>query len=279
MFSFFRRSKKETDSSTNSGSSSSKKSKDKETAINASTSPARNNHKETCKNNIQNVESAPQCANVSSVVVPSVVVATEVPLPKTVESETASVSSGGESSETNTKNDDTMSVSSKAQVYANMLKTLDHPSKETTTNNNSSRKGGVKPCGHGTVAIAPKIPLAINKQSTPPDSPKAETRNKLPFYYKPPNETTNNTKPELLHNKNNNVKYELVKTQPINDTVTGVMKLRVDIPPPSPPAVSNTTPNSTPPPPAATVDSEKYVLSNLCRMRVCAIFKTLDASV
>lgn len=226
MFSFFRKSKKEPDSSGSSsgGGGSTKKHKDKETN---SASPARH-HKEMCKN-IQNGE----CANVS--VVPSV--ATEVSLPKTVETETAS----GEN-ETKTTNDATMSVSSKAQIYASMLKTLDPPQKETT---NKGGGGGVKPCGHGTVAIAPKNPLSNKRdhQATPPDSPKAEMRNKLPFY-KQPNETN------TLHKNNCVPKYELVKTQPMNDTVTGVMKLRVDIP--SSPTDSN--------PPSA--ESGKYVIKH-----------------
>lgn len=232
MFSFFRKSKKDTDTN---GSGSSKKHKDT-----ASASPVRN-HKEMCKNNItiQNGESAPQCANVS--VVSNV--ATEVALPKTVETETASVCE----TETKTINDDpsenaTMSVSSKAQVYANMLRNLDPP-KETKSGLGSA---GVKPCGHGTVAIAPKVPLPVNnKRDTPPGSPKAETRNKLPFY-KVPNES--------LHKTNNLAKYELVKTQPVNDTVTGVMKLRVDIPSPPTSVTSNATP------PIETVDSVKYVI-------------------
>lgn len=253
MFSFFRKSKKDSDSS---AGGANKKHKDKEN----SASPARN-HKEMCKNNItiQNVESAPQCANVS--VVPSV--ATEVALPKTVEPETAS-ESGGETeiAETKTKNDDpsenaTMSVSSKAQTYSNMLK-------------ETSRGGRVKPCGHGTIAVAPKIPLPMNKRDntdTPPGSPKAEMRNKLPFY-KPPNEVA---KTELLHKNNGLPKYELVKTQPMNDTVTGVMKLRVDIP--SPPVTQS---NSTPP-----IDNaEKYVIKQKRAYAVCwrvfAILNTLD---
>lgn len=221
MFSFFRKSKKEPKDN-------------KETNNCTAPSGARNNYKEMCKNNIQNVESAPQCANVS-------VVASVAPTEVAVDTETASETK-------TTKNDEnaTMSVSSKAQVYANMLKTLDPPPQKEQTNKSGSGGGGggVKPCGHGTIAIAPKIPLSINKrdnQATPPDSPKAEARNKHPFY-KPPSGA------EPLHNKNHQ-KYELVKTQPINDTVTGVMKLRVDIPSPSPP-----------PPKSPPVESDKYVL-------------------
>lgn len=259
MFSFFRKSKKDSDSN---GSVTNKKHKDKESSKENSASPARN-HKEMCKNNqtIQNVESAPQCANVS--VVPSV--ATEVALPKTVETETASVSGGEtETIETKTKNDDpsenaAMSVSSKAQTYANMLRALDTPKE-------ASRGGGVKPCGHGTVAIAPKIPLAFGKRDnpeTPPDSPKAEMKNKLPFY-KPPNEVA---KTEQLHKNNSLPKYELVKTQPINDTVTGVMKLRVDIPSPPISTASNSTP------PIDKTDAEKYVIKQRQVYPECCYFE------
>lgn len=227
MFSFFKRSSSKKDPSDSCNTN--KKHKDN------SGSPARN-PKEMCKN-IQNVECAPQCANVS--------VTTEAQVaPNNVE--TVCVS-GGEI-ETNTRNDETsenatMSVSSKAQGYASMLRSLDQPNKET------NRGGRVKPCGHGTVAVAPKIPLQANKRDnaeTPPDSPKAE-RNKLPFY---------KMQTEQLHNKNNSLpKYELVKTQPVNDTVTGVMKLRVDIP-------------TTPPP---NENAEKYV----CYQRDALFWKHL----
>lgn len=215
MFSFFRKSKKDSDPG--------RKRKDKE----SSASPARN-HKETCKN-IQNGESAPQCANAS--VDPSV--ATEVPSRNPAETETASASGGEPETKTN---DDPMDVTSKVQTYANMLRTLDQPKEPRR----------VKPCGHGTVGIAPKTPLPGGKRDapeTPPESPKPELRNKLPFYKSPGGAA------EVLH-KNSPPKYELVRTQPINDTVTGVMKLRVDIPS-SPPA----TPDSTPP-----IDAEKYVI-------------------
>lgn len=263
MFSFFRKSKKETESH---GSS---KKHNKDNGISNALPDARI-HKEMCKNNItiENVESAPQCANNVSVVsnVATDVASSSALLTNSVEqTENASSVLSGSENETKTINNNdptTMSVSSKAQVYANMLRTIDSspPPRES--------KGGVKPCGHGTVAIAPKIPLAINRREnpiSPPDSPKAEYRNKLPLFYKSPNEFGKN---EMLHNRNNNSapKYELVNTQPMNDTVTGVMKLRVDIPP--------VNPTTTTPPPVG-VDSEKYVIILLC---LSAILKTIDVT-
>lgn len=241
MFSFFRKSKKDSDSISGGVN---KKHKD-------SASPARN-HKDMCKNNItiENVESAPQCANVVATV------ATEVATLEQPESASATGIGDTVNDETNTKYDNTsenatMSVSSKAQTYTNMLR-------------ESSRGGGVKPCGHGTIAIAPKVPLSINKRDTtdtPPGSPKAELRNKLPFY-KTPNEIA---KMELLHKNNGLQKYELVNTQPMNDTVTGVMKLRVDIP---------SVPVMTPPDPNPPIDdADKYVITHSVGWRVFAIFK------
>lgn len=269
MFSFFKRSKKDTETHNGPKENKDKKSKDKDSSKENTASPSRK-QKEMCKNNStpQNFESAPQCASVTNV--PTV--ATEVAGPKTLEIVSASASGAKIPAEveiidpnpTNETSDlqNTMEfngsasnrgVASRAQMYGNMLKSLE-PIRE-------GRGGGVKPCGHGTVAVSPKIPILQaakrDNSNTPPESPKQELKFRLTSKPDQISESISTKATELRKTEESGTKDNLYKD--MNDTVTGVMKLRVDVP------IITTTPpidDMTPPINDTNItDAEKYVIS------------------
>lgn len=260
MFSFFRRSKKDSESH---GSKENKDKKNKDGCKENSASPSRK-HKEMCKNNItmQNFESAPHSASVTSVLAD----ATEVSCPNFPETASVSVSGGEpEKIDSNTTNETPIDkmmewnnrkeVSSRANTYANMLRAL-----ESQKEPRENRGSGVKPCGHGTVAVLPKIPvLQANKRddsnNTPPESPKPEVIRKL-------SDTAQSisAKEDKLRNagQENGPVKNIFKRQTNNDTVTGIMKLRIDIPQTPPPA--DDVEKVTPPLEKLNItDAEKYV--------------------
>lgn len=259
MFSFFRRSKKDSESH---GTKENKDKKNKDACKENSASPSRK-HKEMCKNNItmQNFESAPHSASVTSVLGD----ATEVLCPNFSETESASVSGGEaekiDSNATNETPTDKMmdwntnrkEVSARANTYANMLRAL-----ESQKEPRESRGSGVKPCGHGTVAVQPKIPLPQaskrDEASTPPESPKPGVIRKLSGTAQ-----SISAKEDKLRNagQENGPVDNIFKRQANNDTVTGIMKLRIDIPQTPPPAdVEKITP---PLEKLNITDAEKYV--------------------
>lgn len=265
MFSFFKRSKKDPETHHAAKENKDKKTKDKDSSKENNTAPRK--QKEMCKNNSatsHNFESAPQCASVTDVLT----TATEVAGPKIFETVAASASSGAtlpaeiETIDPNPTNE-TMefngsaskrSVANKAQLYGNMLRTLE-PVRE-------GRSGGVKPCGHGTVAVSPKIPILATKRdnsNTPPDSPKQELMRIRLTNNKPDeiSETVPTKATELRKtDQESGTKDNLYKD--INDTVTGVMKLRVEVP------IITTTPpvdDMTPPIDINITDAEKYVIA------------------
>lgn len=216
MFSFFRRSKKEPDSP----AKESKRSKD---ASKENTASPAHKHKEMCKNNItiQNFESAPHSSSVTD--------AAEVArCPETDDCASASA----EKTETNATNESDMEwnanrkdVASRAQTYLNLVKTLEPP------HPNERRGSGVKPCGHGTVAVSPKIPWLQggrrDNSSTPPESPKPEAKRKLSDTFDAIPEKEDKLRKGDL---DNGTPSELFKRQVNNDTVMGSMKLHVELP-------------------------------------------------
>lgn len=259
MFSFFRRSKKDSESH---GTKENKDKKNKDGCKENSASPS-HKHKEMCKNNItmQNFESAPHSASVTSVLGD----ATEVSCPNFSETASASVSGGeAEKIESNATNEtpsgkmmewnNRKEVSSRANTYANMLRAL-----ESQREPRENRGSGVKPCGHGTVAVLPKIPiLQASKRddtNTPPESPKPEVIRKLSDAAQ-----SISAKEDKLRNagQENGPVDNIFKRQANNDTVTGIMKLRIDIPQTPPPA--DDVEKVTPPLEKLNItDAEKYV--------------------
>lgn len=271
MFSFFRRSKKDTEAHNGSKENKDKRSKDKDSNKGSPVSPSRSKQKETCKNTsnstTQNYESAPQYASVTSV--PTV--AAEIAGPKSLDSASAGVSGDNfhaefEKIDTNPTNEssdlqNTMEyngsassnkgVATKTHNYANMLKALE-PVRE-------GRGGGVKPCGHGTVAISPKIPILQaakrDNSNTPPESPKQEL-SRIKLTVAEPDEMNESISAKVADLRKTEQENGTKDNLYINDTVTGVMKLRVDVP-----VITTTPPTDTPPINGINItDAEKYVI-------------------
>lgn len=189
MFSFFRRSKKSKQSDLNSSKENEeKRNKEKDHFNQDSGSSTPNNQNDSCKNNFP-TEIPENALQGGQVVSPSF--ATESGLIETDSSAPVSsvniVSSTNENNETEETNSDvqeglscntemdkpdvtnkekTKQPNAQPLTYASMLRKVE-PIKITNS---------VKPCGHGTIAITPRIPLptGVRRDSvgTPPDSPK-----------------------------------------------------------------------------------------------------------
>lgn len=229
MFSFFKRSKKDT-SETSSNSSSSSKEKHGKDKVGI-----KYDITAMCKNNPgQRTESLETSSSLSS---------SESRLPENISGNvSAVVASTPVMSETTAKSDqkffeknhsdpNEVSNPSKAimesrqinpvvpictpMVYANALKVDTKPV-----------RGGVKPCGHGIVAIAPKVPDLISKRElcTPPSSPEMGCKPK-------------NSKVNVAGSNSENAvlgeEYQL-KGQQLNglssDTVRASLKLQFEVP-------------------------------------------------
>lgn len=243
MFNFFKRSKKDPEA----GSSKDNREKRiKQDVVEENrTSPVRG-RKDMCKNKtttVQKVESAPQGGCETS---PSFT--TESGLRENIIEKSAPVSSGDEVTASAHKNDpnppnsDANSANADTAEAIN-IKMFKKPEAEVKNTRN------VKPCGHGTVAIQPRIPILINRREnsvTPPESPKADTKH---FYRRlNSNDSFNDT--------------EKLTSRRVENT-TGASKITFGVPSISSPAATlltnSITENSTGASPS-TEENEKYVI-------------------
>lgn len=157
MFNFFRRSKKDVDA----GPSREKKSKEKE----LKNSPGLN-HKDMCKNkSLEKFESAPQGGIETS---PNILTESEL----RENNEESAIVTGVEVITANPLiNEMNIKETNTKLPYLNGMKKNESEIKNVRN---------VKPCGHGTIAIQPRIPtLSARRHSnslTPPESPKTEMK-------------------------------------------------------------------------------------------------------
>ncbi|XP_060524226.1 protein FAM184A-like isoform X2 [Cylas formicarius] len=158
MFNFFRKSKKDEGGSRKGKDKEAdatpvqKKIKDRENSERSSPTDVKKN---MCKNNQPSTpELAPESDSVS--------------LPKNVVNASKTISSEVETFYEKNERENM------CDTYVNGLKVADNKSSERR----SSSGGGVKPCGHGTTAILPKVPLSgvSQKLATPPESPVMEIK-------------------------------------------------------------------------------------------------------
>lgn len=244
MFNFFKRSKKDPEAGS---SRDAKEKRSKDFVEENRTSPVRG-RKDMCKNKttVQKVESAPQGGCETS---PSI--ATESGLRENIE-KSAPVS-GDEVTASAVKNDPNPTNSDANSpivdtVEAHASKMFRKPEPEVKSTRN------VKPCGHGTLAIQPRIPILINRREnsvTPPESPKSDVKH---FYRRlNSNESSNDTEKTASRRTEN---------KPNEDTVSASMKIRFDLPSISSPAATLLTNSITENSAVAsrnTKDNEKYV--------------------
>lgn len=209
MFNFFRRSKKDTDA---------RDKKSKDDAKNSSPSPKliHNNKKDTmCKNNSieKLIESAPQ-RNVNET---SPKILTEFELGENNEKSaivngllltTDDITNRNDTTSSSTEETDDDKKTRKMDTkYLTMKRNETPPTSEPRNNTRN-----VKPCGHGTVAIQPRIPILTSRRDssgTPPDSPKSFKKQK------------NDTSDDGSTSDNGSNK---------SDTISASMKIKLNLP-------------------------------------------------
>lgn len=240
MFSFFKKAKKDSESN---GSSKEKKSKEKvlfkDLGI-LSTGVG----KEMCKNKTLETGSASQSGNIS--VIPGgrsefELLQNENDLPEVqsddlIAKTSKTVNAANERNETNlietipdlcnflsnsvedmegrqsVNNNATKQIPAPITSYANALR-----------NDTQQRRISVKPCGHGTVAIAPKIPIKREQHITPSSSPELSSGAK-PKYRRVHSD-------ELpLSNFKKGAKNKRGDDESFSSTIKSVMQLRVELP-------------------------------------------------
>ncbi|XP_049821695.1 protein FAM184A-like isoform X2 [Aethina tumida] len=163
MFNFFRRSKKDE-----------KKTKE--------VSPKRDRKDDMCKN-ISVATQKPEIApNVGGTALPNV--SSEFGLRKNVANAASEVTTLTEKNDTkpaNNKNCETKTMCDDGASVQHAPPTISYASmlKKTEVRDNNVRSSCVKPCGHGTTAISPRIPVIAGKRessATPPSSPVLEIK-------------------------------------------------------------------------------------------------------
>lgn len=262
MFSFFKRTRKDQES--NGIKDKDKKSKEKNSTKDDNASPT-SVPKDMCKNKLtQKSESALQSGNIN--VTPNI-----VPESRLRENGIETVRATS-SDEVTAKNEKKVTVTNET-IEPNLPKTSNTASFSETTkksmevsqngpvkhspspvtsyasavkNEIQQRRNSVKPCGHGTVAIAPRIPSPSNKRDmgsdTPPSSPdlnlgaKPKYRRVHSYEHSPPDKQHN-----LDKLKNGRAPHI---DDPISDTVRAAIKLKVDLPLSKPP-INKNSPNKT----------------------------------
>lgn len=238
MFSFFRRSKKE---------NVEKKNKEKDSKEDTGTTSRRDN--ESSKNNIQ-TQKAENALQGGQVAEPSLVTQTELLenaasailssnlAPSTDEKNENNENLHGTAMTSNLENDEakgkvtadkTKKITAQPLTYASMLRKTE-PVKITHC---------VKPCGHGTVAVTPKIPIPSGRKNslgTPPESPKLIFSRKNSGYTLEPAESAFS-----FTNKSKDISAsDINKPDVVNDTVKEPIKPELN--PPAAP-VSNISEN------------------------------------
>lgn len=202
MFSFFKRAKKEPGESGTSPKEKRVKDKAKDSAAVASKPDSTVS---MCKNNsgqrTESVETSPKSAS------------SESRLPE-IASGNAVVTAKSEHSEPNVISNfpSDVAMESRRSLPISYANVVSKPS-----------RSGVKPCGHGTVAIAPKVPDFVGKRElcTPPSSPEMGSQ---PKYSKVGTRAASND----LDNAANTV--HLKQNGLASDTVRGALKLQFEVP-------------------------------------------------
>lgn len=219
MFNFFRKSKKD-------GDKKNKDTKDSQTVIKEGDSCVQG--KDVCKNNLQNsIQKAEIAPENDSKALPNY--SSESGLRKNVSN--ASSATGSISPEKNDLNFDISIVSPNPDIIATMFDNSDVSVKkiEPVGTPTERRTSCVKPCGHGTTAITPRIPVLSSNRSnnpSPASSPILEIRKHFRIT------GIENVKVPKEENPNVDGKDDMDHDEEQN-TLTASMKLHVNLPAPN----------------------------------------------
>lgn len=220
MFNFFRKSKKDVDKKN-------KDTKDSQTLIKEGDTSVQG--KDVCKNNLQNtIQKAEIALESESKSLPNY--SSESVLRKNVSN--ASSAATGISPEKNDLNSDISIVSPNPDIIATMCDKSDTPIKMiepiVVTPVIERRTSCVKPCGHGTTAVTPRIPVLTGSHSnnpSPSSSPVLEIRKHFRITGIE-NVINQNEEPPKIDRKDD---IEQMEEQ---NTLSASMKLSVNLPTP-----------------------------------------------